>query len=154
MIDGVEDLVHLPSGVMSAISFLGDHWRVKDDIDDGLAAPVSQAGSRSSKGRYRKPTLLHLAVTCVILLFVMYSLRSFTPAVFTKAFYGRPCFWKGMGSLPTYYILPSGDKIPSVALGKYSCEGVSVFLISILGVWKAGKDEVGNAVKVHHFPIH
>ncbi|KAI0792998.1 NADP-dependent oxidoreductase domain-containing protein [Irpex lacteus] len=34
-------------------------------------------------------------------------------------------------ALPTHYVLPSGDKIPSVALG----------------VWKAGKGEVGTAVK-------
>ncbi|KAJ7105714.1 NADP-dependent oxidoreductase domain-containing protein [Mycena epipterygia] len=36
-----------------------------------------------------------------------------------------------MTSLPTHFTLPSGDKIPSVALG----------------VWRAGKHEVGNAVK-------
>lgn len=35
------------------------------------------------------------------------------------------------GGLPSHYILPSGDKIPSVALG----------------VWKASKGEVGEAVK-------
>ncbi|KAG7088909.1 hypothetical protein E1B28_012854 [Marasmius oreades] len=35
------------------------------------------------------------------------------------------------GGLPSYYTLRSGDKIPSVALG----------------VWKAGKNEVGRAVK-------
>ncbi|KAJ7119850.1 NADP-dependent oxidoreductase domain-containing protein [Mycena epipterygia] len=38
---------------------------------------------------------------------------------------------RNMTSLPTHYTLPSGDKIPSVALG----------------VWQAGKNEVGNAVK-------
>ncbi|SJL07117.1 related to aldo/keto reductase family proteins [Armillaria ostoyae] len=35
------------------------------------------------------------------------------------------------GGLPTHYTLPSGDKIPSVALG----------------LWKAGKNEVGRAVQ-------
>lgn len=35
-------------------------------------------------------------------------------------------------TLPSHYTLPSGDKIPSVALG----------------VWQAGKGEVGTAVKV------
>ena len=34
--------------------------------------------------------------------------------------------------LPQYYTLPSGDKIPAVALG----------------VWQAGKNEAGRAVKV------
>ncbi|KAJ7480548.1 NADP-dependent oxidoreductase domain-containing protein [Mycena latifolia] len=38
---------------------------------------------------------------------------------------------RNMTSLPSHYTLPSGDKIPSVALG----------------VWQAGRDEVGNAVK-------
>jgi len=104
---------------MSTTSLLGDHERVKDDIEEGLAAQVS--GSRSSAGpRYRKPTL-HLATACMILLVVMSGLRSVTPPVFLKPFYGGsgPCFRKGMGGLPTHYILPSGDKIPSVALGKY-----------------------------------
>ncbi|KAF7982128.1 hypothetical protein HWV62_29857 [Athelia sp. TMB] len=36
-----------------------------------------------------------------------------------------------ISSLPNHYTLPSGDKIPSIALG----------------VWKAGKDEVGTAVQ-------
>ncbi|KAF8133332.1 NADP-dependent oxidoreductase domain-containing protein, partial [Boletus edulis] len=36
-----------------------------------------------------------------------------------------------LARLPTHYTLPSGDKIPSVALG----------------VWQAGRGEVGNAVK-------
>ncbi|EPS95531.1 hypothetical protein FOMPIDRAFT_1054064 [Fomitopsis schrenkii] len=38
----------------------------------------------------------------------------------------------GASGLPTHYTLPSGDKIPSVALG----------------VWQAGEGEVGAAVKV------
>ncbi|KAL0064268.1 hypothetical protein AAF712_008853 [Marasmius tenuissimus] len=38
---------------------------------------------------------------------------------------------QGTGRLPTHFTLNSGDKIPSVALG----------------VWRAGKGEVGNAVK-------
>ncbi|KIM43054.1 hypothetical protein M413DRAFT_443865 [Hebeloma cylindrosporum] len=36
------------------------------------------------------------------------------------------------GKLHSHYTLPSGDKIPAVALG----------------VWRAGKEEVGPAVKV------
>ncbi|KZP13929.1 Aldo/keto reductase [Athelia psychrophila] len=38
---------------------------------------------------------------------------------------------RNLSSLPSHFTLPSGDKIPSVALG----------------VWKAGKGEVGNAVQ-------
>ncbi|KAF7365614.1 Aldo-keto reductase [Mycena venus] len=38
---------------------------------------------------------------------------------------------RNLSSLPSHYTLPSGDKIPSIALG----------------VWQAGRNEVGNAVK-------
>ncbi|KAI0671193.1 NADP-dependent oxidoreductase domain-containing protein [Trametes maxima] len=46
---------------------------------------------------------------------------------------GRPCHGaeRNLSSLPSHFTLPSGDKIPSVALG----------------VWQAGKGEVGEAVK-------
>ncbi|KAI8986165.1 NADP-dependent oxidoreductase domain-containing protein [Trametes punicea] len=46
---------------------------------------------------------------------------------------GMPCrgAHRNLSSLPTHFTLPSGDKIPAVALG----------------VWQAGKDEVGEAVK-------
>ncbi|KAH9891869.1 NADP-dependent oxidoreductase domain-containing protein [Cubamyces lactineus] len=46
---------------------------------------------------------------------------------------GTPCHGarRNVSSLPTHYTLPSGDKIPSVALG----------------VWQADKGEVGEAVK-------
>ncbi|KAL4250107.1 hypothetical protein ABKN59_005965, partial [Abortiporus biennis] len=42
----------------------------------------------------------------------------------------KPCHNRNLTSLPTHYTLPSGDKIPSVALG----------------VWQAGRGEVGAAV--------
>ena len=107
---------------MSTTSLLGDHEHVKDDIEEGSAALVSELRSRT--GKYRKPTLLPLAVSCVAALFMMYSLRGVISAVLLKTLYGAPY---GMGSLPAHYILPSGDKIPSVALGKYSCQEVPVF---------------------------
>ncbi|OSC98051.1 hypothetical protein PYCCODRAFT_1376010 [Trametes coccinea BRFM310] len=46
---------------------------------------------------------------------------------------GAPCrgVQRNLSSLPSHYTLPSGDKIPAVALG----------------VWQAGKGEVGEAVK-------
>ncbi|EIW52463.1 uncharacterized protein TRAVEDRAFT_32150 [Trametes versicolor FP-101664 SS1] len=46
---------------------------------------------------------------------------------------GKPCHavHRNLSSLPSHYTLPSGHKIPSVALG----------------VWKAEKDQVGDAVK-------
>ncbi|KAI0629805.1 NADP-dependent oxidoreductase domain-containing protein [Trametes polyzona] len=51
----------------------------------------------------------------------------------SKVHMGKPCHGarRNLSSLPSHYTLPSGHKIPSVALG----------------VWKAEKDEVGEAVK-------
>jgi len=45
--------------------------------------------------------------------------------------YGPQKNQSNLAKLPSHYTLPSGDRIPSVALG----------------VWQAGKGEVGNAVK-------
>ena len=66
----------------------------------------------------------------------------------------RPHMGCGRGRLHTrprsHYTLSSGDKIPSVALGEphsVCCFDGSYLLISVTGVWKAGKGEVGQAVK-------
>ncbi|KAI0080695.1 hypothetical protein K474DRAFT_1682434 [Panus rudis PR-1116 ss-1] len=66
----------------------------------------------------------------------MYAAFLGTRALFSKsAFRSGPRFgchgqYRNLSSLPSHYTLPSGDKIPSVALG----------------VWQAGKGEVGAAV--------
>lgn len=54
------------------------------------------------------------------------------------------------GKLPTHYTLPSGDRIPAVALGMVFTltSGIKKLMAIDLGVWKAGPGEVGPAVKV------
>jgi hypothetical protein len=55
-----------------------------------------------------------------------------------------------LATLPSHYTLPSGDMIPSVALGTalVTCSLSHVKLvIDRTGVWQASKGEVGNAVK-------
>ena len=52
--------------------------------------------------------------------------------------------------LPSHYNLPSGDKIPSVGLGKYHRKHILGYwsILILIGVWRAGRNEVGEAVKV------
>ncbi|CAL1701605.1 unnamed protein product [Somion occarium] len=58
--------------------------------------------------------------------------RSIIRSVPKHGMHGRPgCHHRNLTTLPSHHILPSGDKIPSVALG----------------VWQAGKGEVGAAVQ-------
>ena len=55
------------------------------------------------------------------------------------------------GTLPTHYTLPSGDRIPAVALGMFLTtysECMKNLTAIYLGVWKAGPGQVGPAVKV------
>ncbi|EPQ54864.1 hypothetical protein GLOTRDRAFT_111441 [Gloeophyllum trabeum ATCC 11539] len=76
------------------------------------------------------------------LLFHFVAVMAVLYAAFSGIRYGARAGWlKGCAGkmrystktqLPSHYTLPSGDKIPSVALG----------------VWQAGKGEVGQAVKV------
>ncbi len=54
------------------------------------------------------------------------------------------------GTLPTHYTLPSGDRIPAVALGMIltPANAIKTLTTIYLGVWKAGPGQVGPAVKV------
>lgn len=57
---------------------------------------------------------------------------------------------RNLSSLPSHFALPSGDSIPSVALGMTSTlreDGPAGLYSSPLGVWKAMPGEVGPAVK-------
>lgn len=55
----------------------------------------------------------------------------------------------GKHALPTSYTLPSGDKIPSVALGALLRAYLnSQYTEGVAGVWRAEKGKVGDAVKV------
>lgn len=85
---------------------------------DGDVKQVSGSPERPVKCAYRKKTFLHLLAATVILFSVMYGLRHISRA--GLIYRGRPCY-KGLhgsaAKLPSHYTLPSGDKIPSVALG-------------------------------------
>jgi hypothetical protein len=52
--------------------------------------------------------------------------------------------------LPSFHMLPSGDKIPSVALGEplFNFAGEHEIESGCLGVWRADPGHVGEAVKV------
>jgi hypothetical protein len=72
-----------------------------------------------------------------------------------KATTWKPCAGFRKGSLHTkprsHFTLPSGDTIPSVALGESAPDIVSLtshfILIYAPGVWQAGGRELGEAVK-------
>lgn len=55
--------------------------------------------------------------------------------------------------LPGFYTLPSGDKIPSVALGESCTNPLCSWIITTrVGVWRADPGHVGEAVKVCLLP--
>ncbi|KAG7444157.1 uncharacterized protein BT62DRAFT_934332 [Guyanagaster necrorhizus] len=86
-------------------------------------------------GSRTKPCHRKTKGVCVIFLVIFVLGVGLHRAGFTHSFLGtRKCASYSLsttGGLPTHYTLPSGDKIPSVALG----------------LWKAGKNQVGNAVQ-------
>ncbi|KAI0700084.1 NADP-dependent oxidoreductase domain-containing protein [Cytidiella melzeri] len=86
-----------------------------------------------------KTALFRLLAVLTTMFFAYQGLKTFSSSSMAFLRTGiRPCHsivngtaTRNVSTLPTHYTLPSGDKIPSVALG----------------VWKAGKGEVGQAVK-------
>jgi len=88
-------------------------------------------GSKSSRARTKK-IIFHFIAIGAVMYAIFLGTRSF---VRWSVKSGRPmkggCHGqRNLTSLPSYYTLPSGDKIPSVALG----------------VWQAGQGQVGAAV--------
>ncbi|KAF9235671.1 NADP-dependent oxidoreductase domain-containing protein [Melanogaster broomeanus] len=80
----------------------------------------------------RNKRLILYVVTCLALMLTMVSAgRIARSRGFWMTCYGTQRNQSSLARLPSHYTLPSGDKIPSVALG----------------VWQAEKGEVGNAVK-------
>lgn len=68
--------------------------------------------------------------------------------------YGPRRDQSNLARLPSHYTLPSGDKIPSVALGRRSIYATSITWgahCGHIGVWQAKPGEVGNAVEVSWF---
>ncbi|THH03296.1 hypothetical protein EW145_g6370 [Phellinidium pouzarii] len=118
--------------------------------DDGDVDSNAKAHHRAEKRRALKSHFSRLFAVLLLMYFAFTGLRSVLRLSKTTSFRGslssgchsaqRNASTKAAGSssssLPTHYQLPSGDRIPSVALG----------------VWKAGKGEVGTAVKACNNP--
>ncbi|KAG5654321.1 hypothetical protein H0H81_004740 [Sphagnurus paluster] len=99
-------------------------------IDDYYSTPkkgLQEDTGRPAKSQHRN--FFRLLVASTIAITMMFGLsRTGIPSVFrgcSKGLHGSA------NRLPSHYVLPSGDKIPSVALG----------------VWQAGRGEVGVAVQ-------
>ncbi|OJT03862.1 hypothetical protein TRAPUB_5453 [Trametes pubescens] len=78
-----------------------------------------------------KRLLFHILAVAAVMYVSFLGVRAISRS--SKMRMGKPCHGahRNLSSLPSHYTLPSGHKIPSVALG----------------VWKAEKDQVGDAVK-------
>jgi hypothetical protein len=116
-----------------------------DDVEQfsAMATPVSR------HKKYKNPNLIRL-VASAMLISLIYGASQITGTFLHQNFF------EGHGGLPSHYALPSGDKIPSVALGeaaKTLGKKHSLTTVLLLGVWQAGKDEVGKAVKVRTLSI-
>ncbi|KAI0823952.1 NADP-dependent oxidoreductase domain-containing protein [Trametes gibbosa] len=84
-----------------------------------------------SRVRNRKRLLFHVLAIASVMYVAYLGVRAITRT--PKSGLGKPCHkaHRNVSSLPSHFNLPSGHQIPSVALG----------------VWKAEKDQVGDAVK-------
>ncbi|KAF9014488.1 hypothetical protein BDZ89DRAFT_1094719 [Hymenopellis radicata] len=96
---------------------------------EALPVHVNEDGKPSPA---KKRCIARILAATVLLVMLLTTSARFISRRGLSGIFGMKCHHSAaFGGLPTYYTLPSGDKIPSVALG----------------VWKAGKDEVGQAVK-------
>ncbi|KAI0738888.1 NADP-dependent oxidoreductase domain-containing protein [Daedaleopsis nitida] len=86
-------------------------------------------------GRFTWKRLLVLLAAAAVFQGTYFAIQHATRPAPRRVRLGIPCrgshYNSSVASLPTHYTLPSGDKIPSVALG----------------VWQATPNEVGEAVK-------
>ncbi|KAJ6477162.1 NADP-dependent oxidoreductase domain-containing protein [Mycena vitilis] len=95
------------------------------------ALPTDAQGQQKSPCPCRsrsKRTLLRIFTALALVVMLFSGIRHVSRTSLAGCMGGR--MQRNLTSLPSHYTLPSGDKIPSVALG----------------VWQAKKDEVGNAV--------
>ncbi|KAI9065994.1 hypothetical protein FKP32DRAFT_1756257 [Trametes sanguinea] len=88
---------------------------------------------RSTSSRSFKRVLFHILAISALMYMSFVGVRAVARSAKLRMPIGAPCrgAQRNLSSLPTHYTLPSGDKIPAVALG----------------VWQAGKGEVGEAVR-------
>ena len=108
----------------------GEHVLADEKVD--ISQPGQEVTTRAPRSRCSRKhrVVLPIFVAVAMVYMLASSVRSALPL---------PRIWgchraasSASSSLPSHYTLPSGDRIPSVALG----------------VWKAGRGEVGQAVKV------
>jgi hypothetical protein len=111
-----------------------------EDVDDQEALSMRPAKQRESwKKSLGTAFLVASVVYCVVWGFRGAFGRLRSPGC------------SGKHALPTSYTLPSGDKIPSVALGALLHAYLvlnSPYTDGLAGVWRAEKGKVGDAVKV------
>lgn len=101
------------------------------------------------KDNRKRRFYLHAIATIAIMWASFTATRTITSKGFWAACRGSQRNSSTLAQLPSHYTLPSGDKIPSVALGrspkkKHPCDKLT---LNYTGVWQASKGEVGNAVK-------
>ncbi|KAJ7081581.1 NADP-dependent oxidoreductase domain-containing protein [Mycena belliarum] len=81
------------------------------------------------RSRGLKRTAFRIVAVVALMVMLLSGVRHVSRIALPRCKGGR--LYQNITSLPSHYTLPSGDKIPSVALG----------------VWQAGKNEVGKAVE-------
>ncbi|OBZ71616.1 putative oxidoreductase C26F1.07 [Grifola frondosa] len=114
------------------------HYRISFAMLPRFYKPIPQdegiALDERARARHRdtKDLLLHFLTVAAVMCATYVGVR-FLVRVGSKLRYGVPCHGvhRNLSSLPSHFTLPSGDEIPSVALG----------------VWQADRGEVGAAVK-------
>ncbi|EMD39495.1 hypothetical protein CERSUDRAFT_80875 [Gelatoporia subvermispora B] len=89
-------------------------------------------GELTTKPTTRRKNVLFALVAAAAALYAMFTAVRFVVRTSRLPCNSRMGMHRNLSSLPEHFTLASGDKIPSVALG----------------VWQAGRNEVGNAVKV------
>jgi len=89
-----------------------------------------QSVAKAARTRRIKKLLFNVLLVATMVFAGFHALRAFARSA-ERFLHTPPCHHRNLTSLPTHYALPSGDKIPSVALG----------------CWKATKGQVGGAVK-------
>lgn len=104
---------------------------LSNDVDVEQADGNKETSSPQSAKAYFKGLAFRLLAIFTITYMLVRGLLSIPkPAFLQRGCHGRNS--STMGGLPSHFVLSTGAKIPSVALG----------------VWRAEKDQVGEAVKV------
>jgi hypothetical protein len=121
-------------------SQLGNTRRRRMDARVGTHSPSSTLATAARRRR-----ILRVSQAAAISIILYFTYLNIKPRASNHCLHSTT----SPTSLPSYYTLPSGDRIPSLALGKSSkCYTSHISYPRPIGVWKADKTEVGQAVKV------